>query len=79
MTAIRVKLLVDTGADVNAKSDNGLTALIIAVANDHPSNLRLLLSAGADPNAKDKDGKTPMMWANEQGRAEIVRILKAAK
>lgn len=66
-----LKMLVDNGANVNAKSsltfDPGLDALkgctplmFAAVSHDKPSFF-YLLEHGADPNAKNKQGYTPLM------------------
>src|SRR5439155_20714940 len=45
-----VAMLLDAGADVNAKDVRGMTALMLASAGDHtsPDVIRLLLSEGAD-------------------------------
>ena len=52
-----IQLLVDSGADVNAKDDRGNTALVLA-AKAQPAidraELELLIQAGADVNAKGR-------------------------
>jgi len=57
------KLLLENGANVNAKNDNGETALIIAAQNDHTEIVKLLLEKGAkyDPFYKTNDGFTYLM------------------
>jgi ankyrin repeat protein len=42
-----VKLLLDKGANINAKSDDGTTALILAVRNGKPEVEKLLREKGA--------------------------------
>jgi ankyrin repeat protein len=42
-----VKMLLEAGAEVNAKADNGWTALILAKRNGHAEIVRLLIEAGA--------------------------------
>src|ERR1017187_8190018 len=71
-----VKLLLDSGEDVNAKSSLDATALVWAAA-DLPK-LRLLMDWGADVNARTKLGRTPLMIAATcDGCAENVRLLLA--
>lgn len=53
-----VRLLLAAGADVNARDNQGNTALILA-ANDLEQT-ELLLNAGADPNARNLKGKTAL-------------------
>jgi len=53
-----VKTLIDAGADVNYKDDDGRSALCKASTN---KIIDMLLNAGADVNSKDKDGLTPIM------------------
>ena len=47
------RLLVDAGADKEARDVGGCTALIQAALRGHTVCARLLLDAGADKNAKD--------------------------
>ena len=49
------------GADVNARDDDGATALFRAVADRRADVAALLLLNGADPNVAKHDGKTPLM------------------
>ena len=60
-SAEAVKLLLDSGADVNAKNQFANTALTLAA--DQPEKARLLIEKGADVNAATKLGRTPLMIA----------------
>lgn len=52
--------LVHHGANVNAKSKDGQTALHISAGLGSSFLIELLLSAGANPNLQDKRGNTPL-------------------
>lgn len=61
-----VQLLIDSGADVNAKDERGNTALIYATEARPTINFavtEMLLKAGADVTAKDAGGMTALMHA----------------
>ena len=80
-----VKALVLAGADVNAVSSTGVTALMLAVIYenaDTPDTVNALVEAGADINAADENGVTALMHAANSralaaGRADV-RALAAA-
>ncbi|XP_026109201.1 ankyrin repeat and SOCS box protein 6 isoform X1 [Carassius auratus] len=61
-----LRVLLDLGADVNAKDKNGKTALLHALASsdgltvNNLDNIQLLLERGADVNTITHDGETPM-------------------
>ena len=55
-----VKLLLDKGANIEAKNIYGSTALIIAAYNGHADVVTLLLAKGANIEAKDNDGNTAL-------------------
>ncbi len=59
----KVRALIDAGADVNAATEKGSTALMFAVYKGHVEIVKLLLAAKADVNAANKDGATALMWA----------------
>jgi uncharacterized protein len=54
-----VKLLLDAKADVNARDDNGNTALTGAVLRGWNQMVRTLIAAGADPYLANNAGITP--------------------
>jgi ankyrin repeat protein len=73
-TAEAMKLVLDAGADVNAKNSFDATALIWAAGD--PVKSRLLLEHGADVNARSKQGRMPLMVAaHRDGSSEIVRLM----
>ena len=60
-----VRLLLQAGADPNAKDEWGFTPLHFAAAfNDDPDIVSALVDAGANLNARDKEwGASPLHWA----------------
>jgi ankyrin repeat protein len=74
-----VALLLDKGADVNAKDNDGWTPLIKAAASGRTELARLLLERGADMDVVDKLERTASMYANLPGREEMAALFMAAK
>ncbi|MBR0150379.1 MAG: ankyrin repeat domain-containing protein [Synergistaceae bacterium] len=79
MTSDRIKLAINSGEDINAKGEYGVTLLMLATgASNNPEIVRLLLEAGADVNAKDDEGFTALIVAlapKGMNNPEIVRLL----
>lgn len=71
-----IDLLIDHGADVNARNKYGGTALMGAVWNIKV--VETLLRHGADVNAKDNDGWTPLEQALLRGCPEVIQLLEKA-
>ena len=75
-----VRLLIASGADVNARSTNAMTnmALHAAVAGRATDVARILLESGAHVNARQHGGWTALHGAAQSGNTELVRLLIAA-
>jgi ankyrin repeat protein len=75
-----VELLIDRGADVNAASSRGATALMMAAASDHanPATVQLLLDHGARLDARDDEGRSALDWALMQGETAAAQLLRRA-
>jgi len=60
-----VESLISSGANVNARDSEGLTALMIAAEYWYPEIVQALINAGADVNARDQllGGKTALWYA----------------
>ncbi|MCD6046295.1 MAG: ankyrin-3-like, partial [Gammaproteobacteria bacterium] len=69
------QLLLDKGADVNAKDKEGKTPLFYAVNKKDVSRAQLLLDKGADVNAKDKEGNTPLFCAVHNKDVPLAQLL----
>ena len=61
-----LKALLAGGADKNARTTVGATALHIAAWRGHAVGVEVLLSAGADKHAKNKYGRTALDLAKEE-------------
>ena len=70
-----VKWLVEHGADVTAKDNNGWTVLHWAASCGHLEVVKWLIEHGADVTAKDKDGWTVLHSAAFGGHLEVVKWL----
>jgi uncharacterized protein len=67
-----VELLVERGVDVNASTDDGITAIHLAAQAGLDSVVTVLAKAGAQLDVKDKRGRTPVdmaMGVGGRGRA----------
>ena len=71
------RLLIEHGADVNAKQQQDVTPLHAAAHNGSLEIVQLLLEHGADKNATDASGKSALDFARESGFDAIVEILES--
>jgi outer membrane protein assembly factor BamB len=71
-----VESLLARGADVNAKTAYGVTALLHAAGKGHVEVVRILLKHKADVNAADSFYRTnPLSEAAEGNHVEVVKLL----
>jgi len=81
-----VKLLVDHGAGVNARSKAGITPIkmcMLTAASSifpaaHNTVLSFLIRNGADLDNIDANGTTALEWAHTLGRQEAAKLIKNA-
>jgi hypothetical protein len=80
-----VALMLDRGADINARNSDGETPLMIAAGKGHLELVEVLLTKGADATAQDSKGFTALAWAYSptamnvtpfRVQKEIIRLLK---
>ena len=71
------RLLLERGADVNAKQHGGYSVLHSPCFGNNREMAELFLAHGADPSAAADDGKTPADVASQQGNMELAALLRA--
>lgn len=69
------RILLERGADVNAKQADDFSPLHEAVQNGQVEMVQLLLRHGANRYAQKSDGQTPVAMADEKGFSEIAALL----
>ncbi len=74
-----VEVLLDRGAKVRAKDNQGQTALMVAAGSGHTQTVMILLESGANADAKDKEGRTALMFAASSGHTQTVELLLRAQ
>jgi uncharacterized protein len=73
------RLLMEQGADVNARSTNGSTVLMMAAREGHESLAHTLLARGADVSLRNDAGDTAMSWSVSHGNLDLARTLGTAE
>lgn len=69
------KYLINAGADVNVKDNDGLTSLVYAIIDGRQDFVRFLIHNKADINAKSDTGMTPLHYGVSSDQIEIVQLL----
>ena len=70
------RILLEHGADVNARYLGGYTPLHAAAENGQVELVQLLLDYGANPEVTKDDGMTPLKLAELQGFTEVIDLLR---
>lgn len=70
-----VLLLLENGAQVNARQQGGFTPLHAAAQNNNVEMVSLLIEYGADVNARTDANQTPLGVAKESGAESVGQLL----
>jgi len=70
-------LVVNQGADVNARDQGGLRPLHLAVGGGQVLVVKRLITLGAEVNLADDQGHTPLALAKAAGRRDIAALLES--
>ena len=74
-----VEVLIDAGADIEAKNDVGRSPLLFASSSGHLDIVKMLVKAGAGVCVTDNEGDTCLIFATYFGHTETVRYLVGLK
>ncbi|XP_015668615.1 2-5A-dependent ribonuclease [Protobothrops mucrosquamatus] len=66
--------LLEEGANINAKVENGWTPLHSAVQRNSENIVNFLLEKGADPLARKDNGATPFILAGVTGNVNLLKL-----
>ena len=72
---VTMKLLLDAGADINQKDNDGDTALTYAALYNKNDIIKELLNNGANPNIMGNDGHFPLKISACEGYIDIIKLL----
>lgn len=70
-----VKVLLDSGIDVNTRNTRGWSALMLAAANGQTETMQVLINRGAWINEKGTMGHTALMLAAGSNHLAVVKLL----
>jgi ankyrin repeat protein len=73
-----VKVLLENGAEVDTRSEDRRTPLMLAASKGHKEIVKILLDAGADPALTDRMGETAESLASSQGFTDVAAMLRDA-
>jgi len=73
-----VRWLLGEGADINAQSPNGTTALMMAVREGKYSTALLLIARGANVSHRNENGASALDWAKRNDDTVMVERLRSA-
>ena len=70
-----IQSCLDVGWDVNAKNNDGYTALHAAAGMGNVDAIAALIKAGADVNAKNNGGRTALDLAIQERQTDTIQLL----
>lgn len=67
--------LMDQGADINARSPNGSSVLMMAAYEGKDELAIRLMERGADPKIRNENGNTALDWAMKYDHTKVARVI----
>ncbi|MHC4679107.1 MAG: ankyrin repeat domain-containing protein [Planctomycetota bacterium] len=71
----KLRSLIETGTDVDAKDEDGRTPLLRAIKGRHIDAVKFLIEGGADVNRRDEQGYVPLVHALWSLDSDMVTLL----
>jgi len=69
-------MLIDHGANVNARKQDLWTPLHLSAANGHLEVVNILLDCGADAGVVNEDGQTTFQLSLARGHRKVAELIK---
>lgn len=69
-----IELLLEYGADIEARTSSGQTALLAGSEAGHEGAVRFLIECGADPFTKDNSGQNALFKAAANGHVNVMHL-----
>jgi ankyrin repeat protein len=73
-----IRRLLATGADIDARDDEGRTPILVATVARRTEAVRVLIEAGADVDIRDDNLANPFLYAGAEGLLDILRLVNEA-
>jgi ankyrin repeat protein len=73
-----VQVLLDHGAEVDTRANDGRTALMLAAGKNNKEIVEMLLKAGADPTLTDQNGATAEKLASSKNLGDVATLIQKA-
>ncbi len=71
---LKIKILIDAGANINTKNPREETLLMHASENNNIEIMQIFINKGMNVNEKDKKNKTAFDYATDAGSKEAMRL-----
>ncbi len=75
----KIEKYLNSGVHIDARANNGWSALIMASCFDYLEIVEMLVNKGADIDARDNYGMTALIWASANGCSSVVNFLINSK
>ena len=73
-----ILMLIQAGASLEARDNNGCTPVMFAVAHGDHATADVFIAAGVNINTQDDEGQTPLDYAQHFGHTEMTSTLRRA-